>query len=136
MSQENVEIVRQLYEAVARRDDAAVMSLYDAEVDWDDSRLPEVRLTSGSSFGGREAIRARFRAWHEAWDSAEDRCDELIDAGEHVVSVVTRVARGHASGAEVSMPRAGVFTVRGGRIVRAVWFPSREEALRAAGLRG
>jgi hypothetical protein len=29
---------------------------------------------------------------------------------------------------------AGVWTVRGGKVVRVAWFSSREEALRAAGL--
>nr|MBA2763288.1 hypothetical protein [Thermoleophilaceae bacterium] len=44
MSQENVEIVRQVYEAVARGDSAGVLALYDEEVELDATRLPETRL--------------------------------------------------------------------------------------------
>jgi ketosteroid isomerase-like protein len=60
---------------------------------------------------------------------AEDHCDELIDAGEHVISVVTRRGRGRASSVEVETRRAGVWTVRAGKVVRTVWFQSVEEAL-------
>ena len=75
-----------------------------------------------------------FREWYESWESFDDHCDDLIDAGEHVISVVTRRGRGRASGAEATTRRAGVWTIRDGRIVRAVWFPSVEEAREAAGL--
>src|SRR5918992_184524 len=39
MSRENVEIVRRVYEAAARRDSATVLALYDPEVELDNSRL-------------------------------------------------------------------------------------------------
>ena len=38
MSQENVELVRGIYDAVARRDSESVLALYDPEVEWDMSR--------------------------------------------------------------------------------------------------
>jgi ketosteroid isomerase-like protein len=133
VSQQEVEIVR-LYVAVADRDAATVLSLYDSEIEWDDSRLPEAKLTGRTAVRGHDAIRGVFREWYEAWDSYEDRCGELIDAGEHVISVVTRRGRGRASGADASSRRAGVWTICDGRIVRAVWFSSVEEARAAAGL--
>jgi ketosteroid isomerase-like protein len=130
VSRENVEIVRRVYEAVANHDVATVLALYDADVEWDASRLPEARMDEGSGRSrGHESIRGITRRWNEAWTAAEDRCDELIDAGEHVISVVTRRARGRASGVEVETRRAGVWTVRAGKVVRTVWFPSAEEAL-------
>jgi hypothetical protein len=49
---------------------------------------------------------------------------------------VTTRARGRKSGAEVELKRnAGVWTVRGGQVVKVVWFSTPEEALEAAGLR-
>lgn len=135
MSQADVEIVRRVYEAVANQDAATVLALYDAEVEWDASRLPEARMYDESGLSrGHDAIRGMTRRWNEAWTTAEDRCDELIDAGEHVISVVTRRGRGRASGIEVETRRAGVWTVRAGKVVRAVWFPSVEEALDFIGL--
>jgi hypothetical protein len=132
MSQENVEVVRRVYEAAARRDSVAVLALYDREVELDASRwLPDRR----EDYRGHEGVRKFFREWHDAWGSVEYDFDRLIDAGEHVVSVVTRHARGRASGAGVEWPLALVWTLREGKVVRVVWFTSVEEALEEVGLR-
>jgi ketosteroid isomerase-like protein len=137
MSQENVEIVRRVYEAVARRETATVLAFYDPEVEVDGSRLPESGLGGTTHpLHGHEGLRSLHREWNKAWSSAEDHCEELIDAGEHVVSVVTRRGRGRASGVEVQARRAGVWTIREGKVVRTVWFPSVDEALKAVGLKG
>jgi ketosteroid isomerase-like protein len=62
--------------------------------------------------------------------------EELIEAGEHgVVSVMVQRGRGRASGAEVEDRLGTVWTIREGKIVRVVWFPTPEEALEAVGLR-
>jgi ketosteroid isomerase-like protein len=133
MSKENVEIVRQVYEAAASRDAATIFTLYDPEVELDNTRLQMPEGGRGV-YRGHEGLRRFFREWHEAWGSIEYDYDELIDAGEQVISVVTRHARGRASGAEVEMPLALIFTLRQGKVVRVVWFRTREEALEAAGL--
>jgi ketosteroid isomerase-like protein len=136
MSEENVEVVRRIYDAASQRDAATVLTLYDPEVELDGTRLQVVGLGgSGFVYHGHAGLRRFFREWHEAWESIEYDFDELIDAGEHVISVVTRRGRGRASGAEVELHVALVWTLREGKVVRVVWFPSRAEALEAAGLR-
>ena len=135
MSQENVVIVRRIYEAAARRDKATILALYDPEVEWDGARIPEMRLAGTEHAHGHAGIQRVFRDWDEAWESSEDECERLIDAGNRVISVVTRRARGRTSGAETTVPRAGVWTIREGKVARVVWFPSVEEALEAVGLR-
>jgi ketosteroid isomerase-like protein len=102
MSQQNVEIVRRVYEAAARRDTAAVFSLYDSDVEWDgsQSRWAEV-LQATPRFRGHEELRKFFRQYFEMWEGFEDDLEELIDAGDHVISVVTSRGRGRASGVEV-----------------------------------
>jgi len=40
MAEENVEIVRRIYDAVARGDNATVLAAYDAEVEFDFFRSP------------------------------------------------------------------------------------------------
>lgn len=139
MSQENVEIVRRVYDAAARRDAATVLALYDPEVELDtsldNSPLQLVGL-GGGVYRGHEGLRSFFREWHEAWERIEYDFEELIDApGERVISVVTRRGRGRASGAEVEQPLALVWTIRNEKVVRVVWFPSRKEALESVGLR-
>jgi ketosteroid isomerase-like protein len=136
MSRENVEIVRQVYDAVARRDTESVLALYDSDVEWDASRgTPLGELTGQSVYRGHEGLRRWFREWYEAWEHLEDHCQELIDAGEQVISVSTIRAIGRVSGLKVEWSeRVGVWSVRDGKVVRVVWFPSREEALEAVGL--
>jgi ketosteroid isomerase-like protein len=127
-----VEIVRRVYEAAARRDAATVFALYDPEVELDPSRWLEGAM-GGGVFRGHEGLRSFFREWHEAWENVEYDFDELIAAGEQVISVVTRHGRGRSSRAEVARPGALVWTLREGKVVRVVWFLSVEEALEAAG---
>ena len=135
MSQENVEVVRQVYAAAARRDAAAVFALYDPEVEFDVTRAPLGGLTRRGIHRGRERLRRFFREYYEAWENLDDSYDELIDAGEHVISVATVRGRGRASGVEIELTdQAGLWTIHEGKIVRVVWFPTRAEALEAAGL--
>jgi ketosteroid isomerase-like protein len=135
MSQENVEVVRRVYEASARRDSATVLALYDRDCELDNTRGAFGDVTGRGVYRGHEEIRRGFRELFEAWENYENECEELIDAGDQVISVSSARGRGRASGLEVEWKHeAGVWTVREGRIVRVVWFPTREEALEAAGL--
>ena len=43
--------------------------------------------------GRKEQARSLFGALHEVWGELEYDYEELIDAGEHVVAVVTRPAQ-------------------------------------------
>src|SRR5687767_11649492 len=136
MSHENVEIVRQVFEAAARRDQGAALSLYAGEIEWDTSRRGTPGDMAGSGiYRGHDGLRAWFRSWHEAWEDLVDHLDEVVDAGDRILSVVTMRARGRASGAEVTSRRYfGVWTIRDGKVTRVVWFSTRAEALEAAGL--
>jgi ketosteroid isomerase-like protein len=137
VSKANVEIVRRLFEAADKGDAATVFSLYDPEVEFDSTRSPLPRIVGGavSVYRGHAGLRRFFQERSEHMDGIEDTCEELIDAGEEVVSVVTTRGRGRASGAEVTGPSyAAVWTIREGRILRVVWLPSREEALEFVGV--
>ncbi|MBA2712750.1 MAG: nuclear transport factor 2 family protein, partial [Rubrobacteraceae bacterium] len=136
MSQENVEIVRQVYDAIDRGDTQSVLSHYDPEVEWDFDRSPIVDLVKRSVYRGHDALKEFIRERYEdAWESIDDELQELIEAGDCVVSVVNTRGRGRASGAEVEMTHAGLWTIRDRRIIRVAWFSSVAEALEAAGLR-
>jgi len=133
MSEENVEVVRRVYEAVERGDRAAVLDLYAPDLEVDGSRTPLTRMV-GEEVKGHEGLKTFFRERAEAWDEIEDRCEELIDAGEHVIAIVTISGRGRSTGINVETQMAGVWTVDKGKITRVVWFTTREDALEAAGL--
>ena len=134
MSEENVEIVRRVFDAGARRDAATVLAHYDPEVEWDVSRT-HGGMVGQTIYHGHEGLRSFFRDWSEAWENVAYDYEELLDAGEQVISVQTTRGRGRASRAGVEWTQhTGVWTVREGKIVRVVWFPTRAEALEAAGL--
>jgi uncharacterized protein len=136
MSQENVEVVRALFDAAARRDSAAVLALYDPAVEWDNTRGPMQGLVEGKVYRGYEGLRQWWREFREPWESVSGELEELIDAGDQVVSVGSSHARGRASGVAVDLEHsATVWTVRQGKIVRVRLFATRAEALEAAGLR-
>lgn len=89
-----MEVVRRVYDAAARRDSETVLSLYDPDVELDNSRL-QIVGSSAEVFRGHDGLRRFFRAWNEAWDDVDYQVDELVDVGDdRVVSVVTRHGRG------------------------------------------
>ena len=131
MSEENLEVVRQVYEAAARRDSVTILTLYDPEVELDASALG-IEGQDGDVFRGHDGLRSLFGEWHESWGKIAYDYEELIDAGDQVVSVVTRHARGRASGVEVEQPFALLWTIRTGKVTRVVWYLDRDEALESA----
>ena len=137
MSQENVEIVRQVFDAAARGDTATVLRLYAPTVEFDSTRSPFPNLVGeGRVYRGHVDLRTFFQERSEHMEALTDDCEELIDAGDQVVSVVVTRGRGRRSEVEVTSPRyAAVWTIQNGKIVRVVWLPTRAEALEAVGLR-
>ncbi len=135
MSQENFEVVRRLYEAIARRDADTVVALYDPEVTADFSASPMGFLTGGRGvvYHGHKGLQQLSRDWNEAWADVEYEIVDLSDAGEHVIGALTYRGRGRASGAEVEETDYPVWTIRDGKIVRVVWTRSRPDALEAVG---
>ena len=131
MSEENVDVVRRVYEAAAGRDATGIFALYDAEVELDATRLGVGDL---GIYHGHEGLRRLFGELHEVWGQIEYDYEELIDAGQNVVAVVGRHARGRSSGVDVEAPLAVLWTVGEGKVTRVVWFSTRAEALEAAGL--
>ena len=132
MSQENVEIVRTIWEADRRREVEAVHALYAPEIEWEDNTgmWGDWGVASGA-----DGIRQAWRRWYEAFDEVEMDFGDVADVGDHVVVTYPLHARGRGSGAEVHQPFTLVWTLRAGRVVRVRSYASRAEALEAVGLR-
>jgi ketosteroid isomerase-like protein len=132
--QENLDVVRALYAAAARRDSAAVFSLYDPDVELDASRITLAGLIGQPIRHGHEGVRTYFHDLHEAFEDLDYDVEQLIPSGEYVISSITRRGAGKISGIQMEMSFWVVFMLRAGRVARVTWFPSRREALEAAGL--
>jgi ketosteroid isomerase-like protein len=139
MSQENVEIVRRVWEefqAAMKRGDSGTW--FDSEAIADDLEftLEGVELDGRSVWRGREGFVEFIRTWTEDFEGWEAQLERLIDAGDdRVVGLFRQLARGRASGAPVEVDLAIVYELDGGRVVRMRNYLDHEEALEAAGLR-
>jgi ketosteroid isomerase-like protein len=80
-----------------------------------------------------EGVRSWMLDLYSGWEKVDLSCEELIDAGEQVIAVLSVRGRGRVSGIELEYRPAGVWTLRQGKVVRVVWFPARDEALEAVG---
>jgi ketosteroid isomerase-like protein len=84
---------------------------------------------------GRDAMRRYVGEWYEMFDDFAVVFEEVVDADEEIVTVLHISGRAKASAAPVDMRVAFLYTIRDGRIVRGREYLTREEALKAAGMR-
>ncbi|OLE37114.1 MAG: hypothetical protein AUG48_05245 [Actinobacteria bacterium 13_1_20CM_3_68_9] len=133
MSQENVEIVRRIYEAFVRSDSDQPTELFDPAVELHGT---VGGLSEGSVAHGLERIRQVFEQWDdEAWDESRLQPERFIDGGDRVVVFQHEFRRGRGSGVEVETDTAVVFELRDGRVIRIQGYMDRASALEAAGCR-
>jgi ketosteroid isomerase-like protein len=128
MAQQNVEIVRRVYEGWARGDFSEA-----------DEFHPEVEfeLADWPHPGRSRGLEAMWRTWRAAlgaWDDFRAEPYDFIEAGQHVVVLNHIYARGKGSGAEVSADTATVWTMDAGKVVRLALYWDIATALEAAGL--
>jgi ketosteroid isomerase-like protein len=131
MSKENVELVRKLLRVYNERSFDENVDLIDPQIVWDLSR---VELPDGSSYTGPLELSGFVETWQEGFDSEHVEAEDIRDAGDQVVVLVRHRGRGRLSRIEVDQTFAMVWTLRDGRAVRMVLYPTRAEALEAVGL--
>ena len=130
MSGENVEIVRNGFEAWDRHDYEAAASHFspDVEIDVTD------RVLNPAVYSGLDGA-MRFRdEIAETWDEFHVEIEDVVSAGDEVVVLVRSSGLGRASGAQVDSRAAWVAAVREQRITRLRLYRDRSQALAAVGL--
>jgi ketosteroid isomerase-like protein len=135
MSRENVEIVRRIYEAVARRDDVTPFDVYAEDIVWDLSNASRAALNPKPVYHGHEGVRQAWRSALSAFGEVDFEVEELIDAGDQVLAVIREREVGRASGVPVETSHLAVWTLAGRKVTRMQVFDDRQQALTAAGLR-
>ena len=126
MSQENVEAARRCIEAYRRGDYEEALEYLAPDVVWEVGQELPAR--------GPAEVREVWRRWDAEWEELETVADEIIDAGDYLIVAVRYRGRGRVSGVEVNDLLFEVHTLRDGRCIRKVEFPTRSEALAAVGL--
>jgi ketosteroid isomerase-like protein len=135
MSPENVEIVRRIYDAVARRDSVTPFELYAEDIVWDVSSWRPGALMTKTVYHGHEGVRQAWRESLSIWSEVDFEVYELVDRGDRVVAALREREIGRASGVPIETSHAAVWTLADGKVVRLQVFDDREQALEAAELR-
>jgi ketosteroid isomerase-like protein len=131
MSQENVEVVRRVFEARNQGDIEAVLACAtpDVVIDFSGSTGPWAGI-----YRGEEGIRRNWGVLAEAFDQFRWEAEEYIDAGDAVVVPARFYSRGRESGVETVSRGAQVYWLTSGKIMRYRQCQDRAEALEAVGL--
>ena len=125
MSEQNVELVRRIYDAWDREESAR--DFISADVEYVN---PSYAVEPGTRYG-----RASFRVVRDTYEDFRVAIERYIDAGGDDVLVLARyTASGRGSGVPLEGEHGYLWTVKDGQAVRFRWFSSHREAFEAAGL--
>jgi ketosteroid isomerase-like protein len=137
MSEENVEIVRALYEmgdffnATPEQFDRAFRDYLDEQFEL---RLPPDYPEGKLVFRGRQGAGELIAMLHDTWGEWSFETERFIDANDRVVVFARILAKGGGSGVPVELQTTHVWTVGAGRATSVQFYRDRSEALEAAGL--
>jgi ketosteroid isomerase-like protein len=131
MSQENVDLARLGYEALAGGDVERVLELIDPDVSVEvHTGRPDLPETLHGHAGFLENLRGLM----DVFEDIEIEPEEFIDLGEHLVVPIYTAGHGRASGIKVENRVVHIWTIRDGKATRFRVFGTRREALEALGL--
>jgi ketosteroid isomerase-like protein len=135
MSQENVEVVRAVYESWSEGDFRASVDLLDSHVVL--VLGPEFGPDSpeGGTYSGTAAVSAYTRGLLGSWTDFTMEAEEIVAAGDTVLVGVRQRGVGTVSGVPTEMRYFTLWSFRGRKVIRLESFRKRAEALEAAGLR-
>jgi len=129
MSEQNVAVVRDMWEAFLCNDFEAALSAFEPDVEWDGTNLPDGKISHGL-----DAIVEHLTKWAELWETWEVELEQVIDAHGDQVIVFIRERGRTTAGLEVNERHSELYTVRNGKIASRKGFSDADEALNAAGL--
>ena len=131
MSQENVELVKQLWDAFQRGD-----------IEWMVQRCtPDIAIAQppetpdATVYEGRTAMIDAVEGFPRDWEDFRVDLREVLDVSDDaVLSVCRNRGRGRISGLEMDVDMFYLHRIHAGKMNRMQIFLSREQALHAAGL--
>ena len=131
MSQQNVEIVRGLFEQA--QDDMGV---------WFQAADPDIAIyprpaepDAASEYHGLEAMMEYLINWFSQWDEYESEPLEILDAGRHVLVIAREHGFVKRTGLRLEENFAHSFVLRKGKVIEWRMYDSQAEARAAVGLR-
>jgi ketosteroid isomerase-like protein len=129
MSQENVEVVRQGFEAFERGQLDVMLDLFTDDV------TTYRADPDGATYHGKAGFLDATADWTEDFSEWRVLPQEFVDLGERVLVRVRQMAEGKSSGVRVEEDFWFLFEVSGTKVSKLSFYSRRADALQAAGLR-
>jgi ketosteroid isomerase-like protein len=132
MSQENLQLVRRVYDLWNQGDIDAATEAFDPDVVW----YGYTHLPDSGRRDGVDQVRAWVSDFAEAWGEIGVSIERLVEVEDDAVLAFVRMSgRGRDSGVTVTSGVDGhLWTIRAGRIVAVRLFQGSRAALEAVGL--
>ena len=130
MSQENVKLFHQVFDAFNRRDLDAVLALMDDDVEG----FPRIAAIEGG-YHGHEGMRSWWRDLFDAFPNFTVEVGEVRDLGDLTVAAVHLRGQGASGDTPTETMVWNVIRSRRGKCIWWRNFTTQEEALEAVGLR-
>lgn len=117
MSQENVAVIRELYDSFGKGDVPAVLGQMDQHIEWNEAE--NFIYADRNPYVGPQAIlEGVFMRLGTEWEGFSVAPEEWLDAGNHVVVLGIYAGKHRETGKAVRAQFAHVWGVHGGRVVR------------------
>jgi ketosteroid isomerase-like protein len=137
MSQEDVSLVREMYELLPRLREPGPEAVDRLFRDYADARfelhLPPDYPEGEQVLRGREGMNAFVAVLRETWSEWRFVPERFLDASSHVLVFARLVAVGLESGVPVELETNHIWTIRNGRATSMCVYRDRSEALEAVG---
>jgi ketosteroid isomerase-like protein len=130
MSQENVEVVRRIFEQLNQGNVENVVELCDDDFLMDMSE----RVFNPDTYRGPDGIRRFYEGVTDAWESYHWDVEETRIKGDSVVAMLHCQGQSRMGGPTVDWRVAWLWELRQGRPVSLRFYRDRAKALEAAGL--
>ena len=115
VAQENVQVVRRIYESFGSGDIPAVLEQMDQSIEWNEAEN-FVYADLNPYIGPQAVLEGLFTRLGSEWEGFAPTPEEWLDAGDRVVVLGTYTGTYKATGREVRAQFAHVWGVRGGRV--------------------
>lgn len=117
MSQQNVDVMRGLYDAFSRGDVPTVLAGMDANIEWNEAESHP--YADHNPYRGPQAVLdGVFMRLGEEWEFFRVVTEHFLDAGESVVMLGRYQAKHRASGKGLDAQVAHVWQLRDGKVIR------------------
>jgi uncharacterized protein len=133
MAEENVQIVRRVFDAFVRRDVDGALEVMHPEVEFTAPATQEL-AEKDVSYRGHDGVRDYFDDVARVWKALEVFLHEYHDVGDDRVLVVGRVRARGTKGRIVDGPAQWAWRIEDDKIVWGHVFTDRDQAVHAIGL--